>query len=77
MSGSGATAATRTGVGFYDVTFNRAVNTCLPLATLGSDTLFYIPRPVSLTVNASTVRVRVINVDGSPNDAGVYLAVFC
>ena len=52
---SAGTGATRTGVGFYDVTFNRAVNTAA-LATVGSDTLFYIPRPVSLTVNASTVR---------------------
>jgi hypothetical protein len=77
LTASGATAASRTATGFFDVTFNRSVAECMPLATLGADAVFYIPRPIALTVSGSTVRVRIIDVSGAASDAGFYLGVFC
>jgi len=78
VSGSGATGATRTATGFYEVTFNRETQSCVPQVTQGADGLYYVPRPLAAAaLTGNRVGVRVVTLAGAADNTGLYIAVFC
>ena len=81
--GKGATAASRTATGHYDVVFgDRSLAGCVALADVASDTAYASPAMLSTTVETTPdpdrVHLRIIQNDGlTPYDRPFYVAVFC
>lgn len=74
--------AAKTGEGIYHVIFNRAVNGCAYLATVGSPTVDAVPpggqvHVASHPTNVNAVRVRTVNDAGAALDRPFHLAVIC
>jgi hypothetical protein len=80
--GSGATAATKAGPDYYEVTFNRDVSNCVAVATpakgstngIRTDIFLYT---VAGSVSANQVEVDTENSSGTANPSAFTLAVFC
>jgi hypothetical protein len=79
LKNSGATAATRAGVGAYRVLFDADVTNCVYVATAGQDTgsLFEDYHLYTSRTSTSTVNVQIFDEKDNPFDRAFSLAVIC
>jgi len=80
--GSGATAATKAGSDYYEVTFNRDVSNCVALATPAKGSTNGVTANIFLYTVAGSVNPNQVEVDTesstvTANPSAFTLAVFC